>query len=125
MQYRLLALILAERIRVLRLDGRGFRRGQFIGDPVAGRRGSIDQFSNTGVTGGFEHAHRSLDVGGHVVHRAVDRGNDIADTGEVKYILSAAEEGIARLQRTDVLAFEDDVRVGAVVFDVEQAAAHE
>ncbi len=122
MERRLLALVLGERIRILRTD-RVVLAGRRIRQPVAGRRRGIDQLAQAGVARRLEHPGGALDVHFHVLQRPLDRRHDVADAGEVEHVARAREGVVVGRQGPDVTEVADQVRAVAVMGQVEFAAA--
>ena len=124
MKGRLLALILAQGIGILRLDrvvlGRGGRC-----QPIAGGGRSIDELRDAGRTRAFQHVHRALDVRRHVFHRPLDGRHDVADAREMEHVVHTRKQRVAGLVGADVGGFEGEIRVALVVGDIGLPAAHQ
>ena len=118
-QDRFFAHVLAQRIGILGSDRRRFLRGHF-GHAITGRGRGIDEFADAGVPRGFEDLDRAQHVGGEIVHRSIDRGNDVADAGKVKHVLRSLEQGLFGLQLPDVPDFNLQIRVFFAVLQVLQ-----
>ena len=120
---RLLALIFAERIGILR-DDRMILAGRRRRQPVAGGGRRIDELGDARRPGAFQHVDGALRVRRHVFHRPLDRGHDVADAGEMEHVVDAVKQLVTGLEVADVRAREHDVGVALVVLEIGLAAAH-
>ena len=123
MERRLLALILRQRVGILRRD-RVILACRRCGEAIAGRRRRIDELGDTRVARGFEHVHGALDVGVHVFDRPLDRRHDVADAGEMEHIIDAAKQRSPRARGRGCRPFSNDkVRIVGMVREIGLAAA--
>ena len=123
MEAGLLALILAERVGIVRIDRMILAR-RHGGQSVARRRSGIDELLDPRVPCALEHVDGALHVGRHVLERPLDRRHDVADAGEMEHVARAREQRVVRRDAPHVPALEADRRARQVP-EVLLAAAHQ
>ena len=75
------------------------------------------------MTRRLEHVHGTVHVGIHVFQRTLDRRNDVADAGEVKYIVGAAKQARVRRELANVALLERQIRIAGVMCQVGGSAS--
>jgi hypothetical protein len=113
----LFALIFGERVRILRVDRMVFARRNG-GEPVAGRRGRINEFLDARLARAFENPHRALDVGVHVLRRLLDRGHDVADAGEMEDAFRIGKDRGVRLELPDILPVAGEIGISLEMIEI-------
>src|ERR1700686_1923784 len=102
MEAGLLAHVLAECVRVLRPD-QVVLGGRYFGKPIARRGSGIDEFLQCGlVPRAIQHAYGPLRIDGKVFERALDRGDQIADAGEMNHVIGIPKSRIAWFEAPDI-----------------------
>src|SRR5262249_12599643 len=71
----------------------------------------------------FEHPHRPLDVRIHVALWLLDRGDDVANAGEMKNIFHAGKNRRIRFELAHILPVAFEIRVALDVLEVAAMAA--
>ena len=120
-----LADVLRECVRILRLNRRGFGRRQDVGDAVAGAGGGIEESLHAGAARRFEDGDRAFDVGTVINERLLDGRHDVGQRGDVEHPLHAVEERRNAPRVADVDFLNREVRVRREMREVLQAAAAE
>src|SRR5581483_11209750 len=121
MQDRLLALVLAQGVGILRSDAMALTRGR---RRQAVTRGGcrIDEFGNALPTIGraraFEHRRGALDIRRHVLEWPLDRWHDVANSGEMKHVANAIEERVARAELANIGAPEINCTAARVLLKI-------
>ena len=117
-QRRALAQVLAERVRILRADGRLLRGRELGGHPVAGGGRGVDELPDPRVPGGLQNREGAVHVGPHVLERPLDRRHDVPDAAEVEDVVDALEQGRIGGQRAHVDLVEGHPRLAPVLRQV-------
>ena len=124
MQCRQLAQVLAERVGVLRPDGRVLRR-RHLGKTEAGGRGGIDELLYPSPAASLQDGQGPVDVGPHIVYRALDGRDDVPDPAEVEDDVDPVEYGRGRAEIAHVDLLHGEPRIRAVLAEVLEASGDE
>ena len=116
-QCRQLAQVLAERVGVLRPDGRVLRR-RHLGKTEAGGRGGIDELLYPAPAASLQDGQGPVDVGPHIVDRSLDGRDDVPDPAEVEDQVDPVEHGRRRAEVAHVDLLDGEPRVRPVLAEV-------
>ena len=77
------------------------------------------------MAGGLEGMHGAHDVAGEVVDGPLDRGDDVADAGEVENVTGAPKKLLGRGQVPEIADLDGERGVGPAALQVSQVSAGE
>jgi hypothetical protein len=92
--------------------------GRNISQAITGRRRGIHYLGHACRTRAFKYTNRTQHVGGHVVDRPLDGGNNVANAGEVENELCPAEWIGPGIEFADVEMREGDEVASPVCRDI-------
>src|ERR1700735_2891622 len=96
--------------------------GRNCGESIARRRRCVDKLLYSRSASAFKYTDGALDVGIHVIGRALDRGDDVADACEMKDEIDVVEKRIITIKPADIAALEGKPGIFGVMREIRLAA---